>query len=241
MGSQRVGHDWACTHTKKGLEELPYINDLTTSLLGFSSLEGTPTPFLSGYASLLFFCLFLLTLKKIFFLQCWLVCAIQQCKSALIMHISLPPRASLSSFKRCFSVVLSYLCVVSNNKFCTFFFFLAVFPPWAVFQMGVARARGALFLASSPCWTISQDFWFSSRPPRSRKPRWCSGKESTCQRRRCKRCGFDPWVRKIPWRRKWQPTPVFLPGKSHGQKSLVSYSPWSCKESALTEHRPPSS
>ena len=38
------------------------------------------------------------------------------------------------------------------------------------------------------------------------------GKESTCQ---CRRCGFNPWVKKIPWRRKWQPTPVFLPGKSH--------------------------
>ena len=41
---------------------------------------------------------------------------------------------------------------------------------------------------------------------------------------------FDPWVRKIPWRRKWQPTPVFLPGESHGQGSLVGYSPWGYKE-----------
>ena len=49
-----------------------------------------------------------------------------------------------------------------------------------------------------------------------------SGKESACQ---CRRPGFDPWVRKIPWRRKWQPTPVFLPGKSHGQMILESYSP----------------
>ena len=37
------------------------------------------------------------------------------------------------------------------------------------------------------------------------------------------RCGFNPWIRKIPWRRKWQPTPVFFPGKSHGQRSLVGY------------------
>ena len=49
-----------------------------------------------------------------------------------------------------------------------------------------------------------------------------SGKESACQ---CRRLKFEPWVRKIPWRRKWQPTPVFLPGKSHGEKSLVGYSP----------------
>ena len=48
--------------------------------------------------------------------------------------------------------------------------------------------------------------------------------------------GFDPWVGKIPWRRKWQPTPVFLPGKSHEQKSLASYSPWGRKESDMTEH-----
>ena len=41
--------------------------------------------------------------------------------------------------------------------------------------------------------------------------------------------GFDPWVRKVPWRRKWQPTPVFLPGKPHGQRSLVGYSPWGRK------------
>ena len=47
--------------------------------------------------------------------------------------------------------------------------------------------------------------------------------------------GFDAWVRKILWRRKWQPTPVFLPRKSHGQRSLVGYSPWSLKESDMTE------
>ena len=49
------------------------------------------------------------------------------------------------------------------------------------------------------------------------------------------RPGFDPWVRKIPWRRKWQPPPVFLPGKSHGQKSLSGYNPWGHKESGTTE------
>ena len=44
-----------------------------------------------------------------------------------------------------------------------------------------------------------------------------------------KRLGFDPWVRKIPWRRKWQPTLIFLPGKSHEKRSLVGYSPWGGK------------
>ena len=55
-----------------------------------------------------------------------------------------------------------------------------------------------------------------------------SGRESTCQ---CRRHGFDPWVGKIPWRRKWQPTPVFLPGESDGQRSLAGYSPRGHKES----------
>ena len=64
---------------------------------------------------------------------------------------------------------------------------------------------------------------------------WHSGKESTCQCRRCKRHGCDPWVGKTPWRRKWQPTPVFLPGKFPGQRNLVSYSPWGCKELDRTE------
>ena len=51
-------------------------------------------------------------------------------------------------------------------------------------------------------------------------------KESSFQ---CRRHELSPWVRKIPWRRKWQPTPVFWPGKSHGQRSLVGYSLWDCK------------
>ena len=57
-------------------------------------------------------------------------------------------------------------------------------------------------------------------------------KESTCQ---CRRYKFYPWVGKIPWRRKWQPTPVSLPGKSHGRRSLVGCSPWGRKESGTTE------
>ena len=51
----------------------------------------------------------------------------------------------------------------------------------------------------------------------------------------CRRWGFDPWVRKLPLRRKWQPTLVFLPENCHGQRSLVGYSPWGCKESDMTE------
>ena len=56
-------------------------------------------------------------------------------------------------------------------------------------------------------------------------PGGATDKEPQCQCRRPQRRGFDPWVRKLPWRRKWQPAPVFLPGKSHGQRSRLGYSP----------------
>ena len=61
---------------------------------------------------------------------------------------------------------------------------------------------------------------------------WLRSKESTCQ---CGRCRFNPWIRKIPWRRAWQPTPVFLSGESHGQRSLAGCSPWGRRASELTE------
>ena len=61
------------------------------------------------------------------------------------------------------------------------------------------------------------------------------GKESAYQYRRCRRQGFNPWVGKIPWSRKWQPTPVFLPGEPHGQRNLAGFSPWGHKESDMTE------
>ena len=61
------------------------------------------------------------------------------------------------------------------------------------------------------------------------------GKEFAWHYRRCKRHGFDPWVGKIPWSRKWQPAPVFLPEKSHGHKKLAGYSLWGHKMLELTE------
>ena len=59
-----------------------------------------------------------------------------------------------------------------------------------------------------------------------------SGKEPACHSRRY---GFNPWAGKILWRRAWQPTPVFFPGDSHGQKSLVGYNPWALKELDTTK------
>ena len=66
-------------------------------------------------------------------------------------------------------------------------------------------------------------------------PGGSDGKEPPCQCRRLKRCGFDPWVRKIPWRREWLPTLVFLTGEFDAQWSLAGYSPWGCKESDSIE------
>ena len=63
-------------------------------------------------------------------------------------------------------------------------------------------------------------------------PAGVSDKEPAYQ---CRGHKFDPWVRKIPWRRTWQPTPISLPGESHKQSSLASYSPWGHKESDRTE------
>ena len=86
-----------------------------------------------------------------------------------------------------------------------------------------------------------------------RTPGGASGKELACQCRRQRRPRFDPWVWKIPWRRKWHSTPVFLPGESHGQRSLAGYSgeesgvvksqadwatehPWACIQCARYIH-----
>ena len=66
-------------------------------------------------------------------------------------------------------------------------------------------------------------------------PGGTSGKEPACQCRRHNTPRFNPWVGKIPWRRAQQPTPVFLPGEFHGQRSLMGYSPQGCKESDTME------
>ena len=128
---------------------------------------------------------------------------------------------------------------------------------WCVAIHGVAKGRTRLIDWTELNWTELIDYegsffsslWASVFPPVSWDHPWItmeikwvnrhlSCKESTCQCRKCSRCrrhGFDPWVRNIPWRRKGQPTPVSLPGKFHGQKSLAGYSPWGRKESDMTE------
>ena len=66
-------------------------------------------------------------------------------------------------------------------------------------------------------------------------PGGTSGEESAHQCRRRKRYEFDPWVGKTPWRRAWQPTPVFLPGETDEQRSLAEYSTWGCTKSDMTK------
>ena len=92
-------------------------------------------------------------------------------------------------------------------------------PDLLLFQLLWIQKRFCPLLI--PCMNSSWASW------------WLSDKESACQ---CRRCRFDPWIRKIPWIRKWQPTPVFLSGKSHGQNmSLVGYRPWVWIELDMTE------
>ena len=84
---------------------------------------------------------------------------------------------------------------------------------------------------------MSLTLWDSARPSQRSKmstgglATWLSGKESTYQ---CRRREFNPWMRKIPWRRKSYPTPVILPGKSHGERRLAGNSPWGHQESYMT-------
>ena len=92
--------------------------------------------------------------------------------------------------------------------------------------------------AEPPCpsqstWASPMN-WASARAEQD-FPGGTSGKEPTGKCRIHKRHRFDQWVGKMPWGRPWQPTPVLLPGESHGQRSLVGYSPWGHKESDMTE------
>ena len=93
---------------------------------------------------------------------------------------------------------------------------------WRAAIHGVAKSRTRLSDWTELNWTDHT----------TGLPWWLSGKESAYQ---CRRCGFSPWVGMIPWRRKWQLAPVFLPGEFHRQKSLVGYSSSSHKESDTTE------
>ena len=89
--------------------------------------------------------------------------------------------------------------------------------------------------ASDHFWSVAQRLGTLALNLYIGLPRWRNDNESACQCRSRKRQGFDLWVRKIPWSRKWQPTAVFLPGESLGWRSLAGYSPQGRKESDKIE------
>ena len=104
-------------------------------------------------------------------------------------------------------------------------------PAWNVSFISNSCKRGILVPSYIPLswvsllWmtTLSNMIWNNLTCPKIRGG--ASGKEPTCQCRRTKGCEFDPWIRKSPWRRAWQPVPVFLREESHGQRSLPGYRP----------------
>ena len=93
-------------------------------------------------------------------------------------------------------------------------------PCWHIINL---KCTGMWFLVyPQSCAAITTISFRTSCTQKKVLSRWLGGKENTCQ---CRRLRFDPWFSKMPWRRKWQPTPVFLPGRFHGQRSLAGYSP----------------
>ena len=107
-------------------------------------------------------------------------------------------------------------------------FYLRSLTPWGLecncfFFVSLLALALLLFTwlnSKPPLWRILNEIGFPGGTVIVNLPAKC---------RRCKRCKFDPWVGMILWSRKQPPIPVFLPGKFHGQRSLVGYSPWGCK------------
>ena len=93
--------------------------------------------------------------------------------------------------------------------------------------------QGWCFPNTDYCWVSWTGWPFLSLSWPLGLPCWLNGKGSACHCR--DPWGFSLWVRKIPWRRKCQPTPVFLPGESHGRRTLAGYSPWGHEEADTTE------
>ena len=107
---------------------------------------------------------------------------------------------------------------------------------WAAIY-GVAQSRTRLkrLSSSSSSREVYRNTDTQNNCLLNKTSRWHRGEESVCQCRRHRRRRFNPWVGKIPWSRKWQPTPVFLPGISYVQRILAGHSPWDCKELDTTE------
>ena len=85
----------------------------------------------------------------------------------------------------------------------------------------------------SKVWVFFKACFMEKKKKKKKTLPWWLRWQSICLQ--CRRPGFNPWIGKIPCRRKWKPTPVILPGKFHGRRSLVGYSPWDLKESDMTK------
>ena len=114
------------------------------------------------------------------------------------------------------------------------------YHPWRSFSSSFYRRRWWLWRSLvihqwSDCLIGFETSLFTTQkllPLNLRRSTWWLRRQRICLQ--CKTPGFDPWVGKNRWRRAWQPTPVFLPGESYGQRSLVGYSQWGRKESDMT-------
>ena len=156
----------------------------------------------------------------------------------LLCHLEMR-RSTVQSYK--YGVFGKKISLVSLSGVCKVPLTLHRCPPLGE---EIARPRSPVFLlALEDCWDCLSSLnkvsvhnqgtgHFMTLTGLLDSPGGTSDKEPTCQ---CRRCQFNPWVRKIPWRRPYQPTPVFLPGESHGQGSLVGSNPGGCKKSDTTE------
>ena len=129
--------------------------------------------------------------------------------------------------------VLIAICQLFWVWFCIFFLSLR-FHCLVILRLSIVLCLDSVFfmcISTIDFWfVVAVSFWYRILSI------WASLVVQKLKRLlQCRRPGFDPWVRKIPWRRKWQPTPVYLPGESHGWRSLVGYSPWGRKGSDTTE------
>ena len=166
-------------------------------------------------------------------------------------HLPMPrPRLTFSSHLLCLSAAFGTVASLLQgflplaSRIFALFIFVPAQPPWlfsSFFSDLLDRSCPELNpepLLFSPCIThveMGSSFMTLSTIYIG-LARWQSGRESICQCRRHKRHGFDLWMEKIHWKRKWQPTPVCLPGKFHRQRRLAVHSPWDLKELDPPEH-----
>ena len=132
-----------------------------------------------------------------------------------LCNLLLPSSVLLFSLPSLYSCHVYFLLIVSLSHYFISSFSMRNLSSMSFFLVYSISKLSLFFhyIPMEPCW-IKNIYIHSDSVVKS---------HFVCE---CRRCGFNPWIRKIPWRRKWQPTPVFLPGKFHGQRSLVGYSPW---------------